>query len=149
VIRPAAPKDIPAIEELVFAALATVDYGRLVPSRERIRANLREAITNRQHFARVVEQDGRVVGALIAVTNDLPWAERRAASLAFWWAPGTNEGVNLFRSFIRWAMERPVIKAIGVTFDFRSLPQERLRKLSRLFGRAGMEPTPGTFIWFR
>ncbi len=131
--RKAVPGDIPAIVALGIEALRRDAYESLVISPEGIEETARACIASAQHFAWVAEKDGRVQGALVAMTQPLVLYERSYANVLMWdctRVPGA--GVALMREFVRWVKGRPAIKLVQYTGERNADP--RVAKLVQRLG---------------
>lgn len=147
-IRLAAPRDAKVLEQLAVDAIASVRYGRMRLDRDRVRASIRQGLSDRRHYVAVVEHAGEVTGAIAILTTETLWSERTVAKLALWWAP-KGGGLDLLKSGIRWVESRPGIAAFGVEFDFEPSADDRIARLERILSRYGFRPVPGAFVRYR
>lgn len=129
-IRKAAPGDVRAIVALALPVLEDPDF---LIDREKVSRVMKLACSGSQHFAWVAEKDRTIVGFLVAITQELPFFERKKLCVVAFNAKGYPwEGRALFRRLMAWADSRPVIKA--VVFE---CPHES-RLLERMGFKSGM-----------
>jgi len=81
-IRPATLADVDAIFEI--ALIEAAKYDRLLPDRQKIRKGITMAISSAKHFCWVSEDNGRVNGALVALSSENLWAQRQNCIVALW-----------------------------------------------------------------
>lgn len=132
-IRPAKPSDINAIYELGLVALNDDPIEELVISPDRVMAAAKETVSSPQHFSWVAEVDGEVRGAVIAMSCDMTFYERKQASVIMFYcrsAPG--EGIKLLRELMSWYQSRSVLKMLEFTLEIGADP--RIGKLLRRLG---------------
>jgi len=128
-IRKAAPGDIPAIISVALRALG--DQTPLRIDAEKIATLVTTAVSAAAHFAWVSEQDGQVSGALVGLSYDLPWAERRGVDIMLLWAEVPMDGWRMLRELKSWFLGRRALKVITVSLKFRD---ERVYSLLERIG---------------
>lgn len=137
VIRRASLTDVPRIVELAVESVSKnplplrVDRGAMTETTV-------ELVKGGQHFARVAEVDGRVVGALGACTQPGFWHERASCSVLMFYATVAGAGLALIREFARWVKSRPAIKV--AIFTLEPGMDERIGKFLRRLGFSHESP---------
>jgi len=114
-IRPATLADMDAIFEIAF--IEASKYPKLLPDREKIRKGIRTAISSAKHFAWVSTDDGRVNGALLAVSSNNLWAQRQNCIIALWKAVVVGDGRKMVKEFLKWVDARRIIRVAGIVPD--------------------------------
>jgi hypothetical protein len=114
-IRPATLSDLNAINEI--ALIEASKYDRLLADRKKIRAGITSAISSAKHFCWVSEEDGRVNGALVAVSSKNMWAQRDNCIVALWKACVVGDGRKMMKEFLKWIDARRIIRVAGVVPD--------------------------------
>ncbi len=130
IIRPATLADLGALVSV--AVQQTARYPNMKPDRDKIRALATDAISSAQHFAVVAEQDGGLQGALIALTSDNAWAQRKNSHLMLWLSNVPPAGAMMLRRFRDWVRSRRAIKVAGFSPDIELDP--RTLRLAELIG---------------
>jgi hypothetical protein len=124
------PADIPDLIELSIEALEIDAYPELLISREKVARQVTASVSSGKHFACVSERDGKVVGGLIAIVDDMLTYERSQATICMWYCRAKGDGLKLMDRFMVWAAGRPMIKQIQYTGERGGDPRilEYLRK---------------------
>ena len=130
-IRVANYQDTPAIVELGAEALSRNPIGELDP--KDMTDIVRNAISSSQHLMLVADVDGKVEGALCALTIEFVAHRGKVCQVAqFYVRPkAKGEGVRMLREMCRWADGRPQIKLICVSVEV-SLDKRIIELLKRL-----------------
>ena len=130
-IRKATPNDLNRIVELGIEALRIERYPNLVLSQERLQAMAVACISSTQHFSWVCEQEGKLMGAVLAMTVPGFWFERSECNVIMFFCKAPGEGVKMLRELLRWYRSRPILKRLMFVCEFDADP--RIEKLlSRL-----------------
>lgn len=116
-IRIATPSDIPVLIELSIEALEIDPYPELVISREKVARQVTASISSAKHFAWVSERDGKVVGGLIAIVDDMLTYERSMCVVCMWYCRVKGDGLKLMAQFMAWVRSRPMVKQVQYTND--------------------------------
>jgi len=127
VIRRAALTDITRIVELAIESVSRNPLPLMI-DRGAMTETALDLIKGGQHFARVAEVDGQVVGALGACTQPGFWHQRSTCSVLMFFATVPGAGLALIREFARWVKSRPTIKVAIFSLE------------------PGMDPRIGTFL---
>ena len=114
-IRPATLADLGAIMDIALSE--TVAYSDLRPDRDKIRSGIIQSISGASHFCWVSEEAGGVSGALIGLTSDNLWAQRKNCIVALWAAMVSGDGAALLRKFKEWVQSRRAIRVAGLVPD--------------------------------
>lgn len=114
-IRPATLADLNAINEI--ALIEAAKYNRLLADRKKIRAGITAAISSAKHFCWVSEEDGRVNGALVALSSSNLWAQRDNCIVALWKACVVGDGRKMMKEFLKWVDTRRIIRVAGIVPD--------------------------------
>ena len=114
-IRPATLADLNAIFEI--ALIEASKYPKLMPDRERIRKGITMAISSAKHFCWVSTDDGRVNGALVAVSSNNLWAQRQNCIIALWKSVVVGDGRKMVKEFLKWVDARRIIRVAGIVPD--------------------------------
>jgi len=114
-IRPATLADTNAIFEI--ALIEASKYPKLLPDREKIRKHITATISAAKHFAWVSTDDGRVNGAMLAVTSNNLWAQRQNCFVALWKSVVAGDGRKMMKEFLKWVDARRIIRVAGVVPD--------------------------------
>lgn len=111
-IRQATLQDHRAIFALARAQ-AKATYPELKEDVARMSNALREVLSNSTHFAWVAE-DGEVKGALLALTNDNLWAQRKHSQIVLWHSDLPGEGLRLLLQYRKWVESQRAIRFAGL-----------------------------------
>lgn len=114
-IRPATLADLNAINEI--AHIEAAKYAKLLADPKKIRAGITTAISSAKHFCWVSEDDGRVNGALVALSSNNLWAQRDNCIVALWKACVVGDGRKMMREFLKWVDARRIIRVAGIVPD--------------------------------
>lgn len=133
IIRNAQLADKP---ELLAVArqMARQCYPQLKEDVEKMDSALRAAIVAGPHYARVAIDHGKVVGALIGLTQDLIWAQRRSCQVVLWYSSTPGAGRKLLRDFLTWLPDQRAIRVAGF---YQDTPWDY--RITRLLQREGFE----------
>jgi hypothetical protein len=139
-IRPATLSDLNAVLEL-----ATEQAGRypLKPDRQKMIALFREGCSSAQNFLWVVEEKGKVGGALAAFTADNLWAQRRNCNILLWVSRIPGGGAALLREFRNWVVPRRGTKVAGMSPDLEVDP-----RALQLAERIGFKRHGGAYLLY-
>lgn len=133
-LRKARPQDLPRLTDLALEALAEVDTGTLVLSRERIVSLARTLVSDPSGLVLVDVHDGVLTGAIALSVSDGVFFERKSAGIIFWYSRIPRRGYVLLRQALQWVNSRPSIKAVGFAEDFVGD-----RRVGKLLERAGLK----------
>lgn len=76
---------------------------------------LREAISDPAHFAWLaIDRAGVVKGALLALTNDNLWAQRKHSQIVLWYSDLPGEGLRLLLRYRKWVESQRAIRFAGL-----------------------------------
>ena len=114
-IRPATLADMDAIFEI--ALIEASKYTKLLADREKIRKGITTAISSAKHFAWVSTDDGRVNGALLAMSSKNMWAQRDNCIVALWKAVVVGDGRKMMKEFWKGGEVRRIIRVAGIVPD--------------------------------
>lgn len=114
-IRPATLADLDAVYEI--ALIEANRYPKLMPDPQKIRRGIVNAISSAKHFCWVSEDNGRVNGALIAVSSRNLWAQRDNCLVALWKAHVVGDGRKMMKEFLKWIDTRRIIRVAGFVPD--------------------------------
>lgn len=130
-IREAKTGDMPAFIALVTRfreQLAT--YPNCPVDRASVVQTFGRCVSSAQHLALVSERDGEMVGALLAITQELWWSKAKEATDAMIFG-SQGDGYRMARRYIRWAWRRPHVEIVTLAHssggDLRQV--ERLHKV--------------------
>lgn len=117
-MRQATPQDHRALFTFARNA-ARKSYPRLREDVERMANALREVVSNPHHFAWLATEptnDGREVvkAALLAVTNDNAWAQRKHSQIVLWQSDIPGVGLQLLLRYRRWIEGQRAIRFAGL-----------------------------------
>jgi len=142
-IRPATLMDVEAIWRI--SIFETRAYRELKPDTKKIRDEITQAISSARHFAWVsVDVHNDVQGALIGLTSDNLWAQRKNCIVALWSSVIVGDGAKLLRELKRWVQSRRVIRVAGLVPDSEHIDQ-RAYKLAE---RIGFRRYGGTYLLY-
>lgn len=133
-IRKAVPSDIDAIIRLGLDALEINPYSGLNPSRVKMFSLGIKIISSANDFCWVAEKDGKIVGAVSALTHSMMCYEGSQASVIQFYCTEPGEGIKLIRKFMSWAESRPVIKMVVFTLEGDADP-----RVGKLLSRLGLQ----------
>lgn len=117
-IREAKQTDIPELIELAIEALKSDSYPELTIDRNRVYLQVTNCVISKTNFAWVSEVDGKIVGALGAVTAPHAFYEKNQAVVIMWYCKKHGDGMKLMKSFLEWVLARKSVNHIEY-----SLPQ--------------------------
>lgn len=143
--RAATLADIPAILELAVESVSR-DPLPVRISREHMAETARGLIGRPNHFVRVVEINGVVVGCVAAATAPGFWFERLQCSVLLYWSLHVGGGIRLLRELAEWVKSRPNIKLCVMELEPGADP-----RLIRFMKRLGFsrESTNLTYVRMR
>jgi|GEM_PF-3765819 len=143
IIRPATLSDFHKVVVLVKEQL--VQYDRLRPDHDKLKYMFNLLVSSPAHFAEVVEDDeGNIVGALMALTSDNLWATKKNCAVLYWVSKLKGTGATLLRRFKIWLKTRPAIRVAGFSPDITTT--ERAWVLAE---KLGFKPHGGSYILYR
>jgi hypothetical protein len=135
--------DVPRLAA-IGAALGKALYPHLTPEGEKIELMLRDAISSRQGFARVIERDGELVAGLVAISAPHGWARKGMSQVLLWWSNERGRGRELLQAYRAWVESRPVIRVAGLYVDF-----EAPEWLGSFMESEGFQRLGGSYQWLR
>lgn len=142
-IRLATHDDVDFIYSCGEKFYATLDYGVRI-GRDKGIAFIRMIIDHAQGLALIFECDGKLVGCLLAVCQDHPFAPCTMASELMWWVDpefrGRRESLKLFDTYEYWAARRMNADIISCV----AAPENE--KLHQYYKRKGYKPKELTFM---
>jgi hypothetical protein len=141
-IRPAALHDFSAIFELAVAE--TAKYEDLRMDESKIRKGIVQSISSANHFAWVAQNNGKVDGAIIGLTSENLWAQRKNCIVALWKATVPGDGAALLREFKDWVQSRRAIRVAGLVPDSDHLDA----RAYMLAGRIGFKSSGGIHLLY-
>lgn len=111
---------------------------------ERLNDSLSSVIQDaHKHFVYVVEDEGKVVGTLIAVTGDNAWCQRQNSNVMLWVSDVSPGGAMLLKAYYRWIKARRAVKIAGLSPNI-DLDKRTLRLMELL----GFERHGGSFLLY-
>jgi len=141
-IRPATLKDKPVIQQMVLKETSRYP---LRPDIHKIQDALQEVIEAGRHYAMVAERDGQVEGALLAITNENLWAQRKTCTVVFWMSRSPGDGAALLRRFRQWIKgRRTAIRVAGFSPDIE-VDDPRVWELAQ---RIGFKRYGGSYLYY-
>ena len=141
-IRPATLQDKEVIFQLAVEQCER--YPALRPDFDKIRHQIRLAISSAQHFCRVMEDTQRKVrGVLLAMGGNNLWAQRQFAVVNLWVSDLPGGGATLLRNFRDWAVSRPAIRVAGIAPDLDVDP-----RVWDLVQRIGFKKHGGAYLLY-
>lgn len=143
IIRRAQFTDIPAVVELAVESVSR-DPLPVRIDREGMADMARDLIAGNAHFAWVAEDEGKVVGAVGAITQPGFWHERMSCSVVMFYTRKPGSGIALLREFARWVKARPAIKI--ASFHLEPGMDERIGVLLK---RLGFTMSSPQFVYVR
>lgn len=141
-IRAAVLGDLDTIVNI--AVVQAQMYPELRPDLKKIRRGITLAISSAKHFCWVSEEDGHVVGALVAVSSDNLWAQRQNCLVPLWVSRVAGDGRKMLRELLKWVDTRRIIRVVGFVPD-----TERIDPLAwRLVERLGFRKCGGAYLLY-
>jgi hypothetical protein len=108
-------------EKEIFAACkseAEARYPHMRVDVESLAQGVRMVVRDRAHFAWVSEdKTGRFAGALLAITGDNLWAQRKFSNVVFWQCRKAGDGAALLRQLRAWVKAGRAIRIAGLLPD--------------------------------
>ena len=144
IIRKAVPQDIPGILDLGVEALERDPHEGLVISRRQMFDIARECVSSASNFAWVVEKEGVLVGAVLALSQPMSFYERNMATVVQFYCKEPGYGIKLLREFLSWARSRRAIKMIVVCLEHRADP-----RIGDMLVRLGLEKEMPVYMEIR
>lgn len=123
--------------------LARQHYPELKPDVAKMDTTLRAAIAAGPHYAKVAVKAGKVVGALIGLTHDGVWAQRRCCQVVLWYSLVPGAGARLLRGFVNWLPEQRAIRVAGFYQDM-----DWDVRVNSILQRTGFERRGGVWLHF-
>lgn len=116
--------DVGAIIELGIESLEVNDpYPELRISRDKIRNMTIEIVSSASHFAWVDDRDGRIVGAVCALSHEMMFYERRQLSVVMFYCREPGGGGFMIRQLVKWFKTRPILKLCMFTLEHGADPR--------------------------
>lgn len=116
-IRRATSKDARDIFE-ACKNVAQALYPEMKMDVEKVSDGVRLAIKDNTHFVWVSEDnEGKFAGALIALSGQNLWAQRKHAHVVFWVCSFRGDGAALLREFRKWVRATRAIRIAGLFPD--------------------------------
>ena len=137
IIRPATLFDVDAI--FGIAVHETRQYEGLLPDADKIRKGIIQSISSANHFAWVTaDSQDRPCGALIALTSENLWAQRKNCLIVMWVSDLPGEGRRLLKAFKKWVRTRRAIRVAGFVPDSDHIDRRAFLLAERMgFSRCG------------
>ena len=133
--------DLPQLTSIASTLSKPFDYLRMDQNKLRL---IVEQLGSKQHYFKVIEQDGQIVALLAALTNDNLWAEKKCSMPIAWWSDKPGAGRDLLRDYRDWVRSRPVLKFAAFT------PQAAWDgRTNHLLIRAGFNQSGAAFVFTR
>lgn len=129
--RPACASDAQAVIDLAVESVSR-DPLPVTVDREAMRETFMAVVGKPAHFVWVGEQDGVVVAAVAAVTQQSFWFTRQQCSVLLYYSRAKGAGMPLLQGLVKWIKSRPVIKLAVVELEPGASPA-----LVRAFKRLG------------
>ena len=130
-IRPATLSDIYAIEGI--AAIEALRYPELKIDPVKVCHLITTSISSAQHFCWVsVNENNEVYGALVGVTSENMWAQRKNCIVALWTSKIVGDGIRLMREFLKWIDTRRIIRIAGIVPDNNEVDPRAWKLAERL-----------------
>lgn len=115
-IRPATLHDVDAIFEIAMREAA--QYEQVIPDKQKMRKGIIQSISSARHFAWISEDRAGVVkGAIIGLTSENLWAQRKNCLVSLWKTTIAGDGVKLLKAFKMWVESRRAIRVAGFVCD--------------------------------
>lgn len=113
-IRPATIGDFPAFSKLCERFRAELStYPDCPIDKPSVMQTFGRCVNDATKLALVAEHEGRLTGALLAITQELFWSTaQEATDLIFYNERPGSDGTHLARRYIRWAHRRPRVRVI-------------------------------------
>lgn len=105
--RAASLADVETILALGMRVKPRTVYATMPVDKERARTNVRRCISSPQSFARVAEVDGKIVGVLLGVREELWFSSAREAKDLAFYAEHSLSACALVKEFKAWAWSDP------------------------------------------
>ncbi len=134
-LRRATPYDVPGIVSIGMRAMEDEPIKGLVIEPDKLRQVAIAVITDPASYAFVVEQDGVIVAALLAMVNEFEFYRRREAQVVQYYTIHPGQGIKLIRHFLRWVKGRRVIRYVSFTVDEGADP-----RIGQMLERMGLKP---------
>lgn len=116
-IRLALQSDKHALFELA-RGLAAQYYPELQPDISKINEVLTEILHNKSHFALVsCSRDEAPTGALLALTGENLWAQRKYSATLVWASKVPGDGRRMLQAYREWIQENRSIRVAGFQPD--------------------------------
>ena len=131
-VRIARTGEMRAVTNLCVEAVKSGPYPNLVPDKDKIFNVVRECISGPAHFVHVVEDNGELVGVIMAHVSPILMYERDQASVIQFYSREPRYEVKLMVAFLRWARSRRKIKSIIFVVEYGVDP--RVPKLLKRVG---------------
>jgi len=125
-------------------ALELYEYPNMVVDKGKVHGIAVECVSAACNFAFVVEDDGKITGALCALVHPMMFYERSQASVVQFFCKTPGYGVKLLREFLTWARCRSVIKMICFTLEARMDA-----RVGKLLTRLGLKEELPVYIEFK
>ncbi len=138
-IRKAVIADMP--ELLNIALEESKKYPYLSPNKESIARLITECISAGSNFGFVSVLNGRIVGALFALSHKNIWAQKMSSTVMAWVCRESIDGVKLLLEYLKWVDDRPAIRRAGFQFDL-----EVDSRVIRVIDRLGFKKHGGCYL---
>lgn len=138
-LRRANIHDLPTIVELAVESVSINPIPVRI-DRQAMYDTAKEALNN-PHFLWVNEEDGKVVGALVALCAPGFWFERNQVSVYLYYGKGV---LKLFKKFMEWVQGRPAIKIVVVELEPETDP-----RLTKYLKKLGLIRESVNLTWVR
>ena len=143
-IRPATLDDIPALRELLLFAWG--DQAKALPgfNEDWTRNMVKELIKSEEGFARVAEQDGKLIGVILGGLAMTWWSPKAQAQTVLVYVLPTHRGrlgLQLIKAFTDWAEAQGALRVV-----LNVSAGSSTERSAKLFERLGFTPEGAVFV---
>jgi hypothetical protein len=142
VIRAAAINDVEQLVDLLLRAKAKSVYATVLANRERMRRTIRQCVSAPQAYARVAEVDGRIVGVLLGIKDQLWFADKLEAKDIAFVSEEPNQSRVLLNDFCAWAWRDGRVFTVAMAQSTGI----KVARTARWFQAIGFEQVGGVFL---
>lgn len=139
-VRKATVNDIPGIVKLWLPVQKL--YPKLRPDHHKQRKVLEEAVYNDFNYCSVVGEQGDITAALVALSSNHLWAQRKNSNIVIWESEDMKDGLALVDDFREWLKPR---RGITLAFFLPDLVQDYR---GALLTDRGFEKSGGVYILY-
>ena len=130
-------------EILVLAKEQAARFPKLRMDIEKLNDGIAEVMLDHKSFVQVVENEGKVTGVIIAVTQQNLWAQRSCSNVVLWVSKTPGGGVSLLRAFRDWIKARRAVKLGGISPNL-----DLDRRILKIMERTGFERHGGSYLLY-